>query len=266
MRSPFKREIDLVIKDKVANLKQEIHLPSKVSDHLEKRLLETEHRTYLWLHLLWKLIRKTLPGNVLEMDRLIDDLPDNIQGTYEVLLLKCLDPYFGRKVLQIVLVAARPLTLTEIDVALSINNQNSSYADLEREDVDRLQETLPSRCGLMISVVQSKVYFIHQTFKEILLGKPGTKRPPGRAWRESLELEESYHLLTKICLRSISFSGIELYQAHFWNALLPENAREMEPSTYCRSHTFLSYSAIYWADHFRDQGSNEGIQNIEHVL
>jgi len=262
----IKKEIDLVIKHQVANLKREIRLTQRVSDHLEKRLLETEHRTYLWLHLLWNIIRKNLPGKNFEMDRLIDNLPDDIQGSYKVLLQKCPDPDFARKVLQIVLVAARPLTLTEIDVALSINDQTSSYADLELEEDDRLQETLPSRCGLMISVVQSKVYFIHQTVKEFLLGKPGIERPAGRAWQQSLELEKSHHLLTKICLRSISFSEVELHRASLWNALLPEDAREMEPSTYCRSHTFLSYSAVYWADHFRDQGSNKGIQNVEYIL
>ena len=262
----IKKEIDLVIKHQVAKLKQEIRLAPKVSEHLEKRLLETEHRTYLWLHLLWNIVRKNLSGTNFEMDRLIDNLPDDIKGFYEVLLQKCPDPVFARKVLQIVLVAARPLTLTEIDVALNVNEQTSSYATLEQEGPSRLQETLPSRCGLTISIIQSKVYFIHQTVKEFLLGKLGTERPAGRVWQQSLELEESHHLLAEICLRSITFSEVELHRASLCNALLSEDAREMGPSTYCQNHTFLSYSAIYWADHFRDQRSNKGIQMTEYIL
>lgn len=43
----IKKEIDLVIKHQVANLKRENRLAPKVSEHLEKRLLETKHRTYL---------------------------------------------------------------------------------------------------------------------------------------------------------------------------------------------------------------------------
>ena len=262
----IKKEIDLVIKHQVANLKREIRLAPNVSDHLEKRLLETEHRTYLWLHLLWNIVRKNLSGTKSEMDRLIDKLPDDIQGSYEVLLQRCPDPVFARKVLQIVLVAARPLTLTEIDVALNVNEQTSSYADLEQEGPSRLQETLPSRCGLMVSIIQSKIYFIHQTVKEFLLGKADTERPVGKVWQQSLDLEESHHLLSKICLRSISFSEVELYPAHLCNAVLPEEDREMYPNAYCRSHTFLSYSAVYWADHFRDQKSNKGIETVEHFL
>ena len=48
----IKKEIDLVIKHRVAILARENRLAKKVKDHLEKRLLETEHRTYLWLRLL----------------------------------------------------------------------------------------------------------------------------------------------------------------------------------------------------------------------
>lgn len=176
----IKQEIDLVIKHRVVNLKRKLRLNQKVSDHLEKRLLETEHRTYLWLHLLWNIIEKRLSGTKAEMDRLINELPDDIQGSYEVLLQKCPDPVFARRVLQIVLVAGRPLTLNEMDVALHINEQTLSYADLELEGPLRLQETLPSRCGLMVSIVQSKVYFIHQTVKEFLLGKVGIERPTRR--------------------------------------------------------------------------------------
>lgn len=102
----IKEEIDLVIKHQVANLKQENRLARTVIDHLEKRLLETEHRTCLWLHLLWNIIRKNLSGTKSEINRLINNLPDDIQGSYEVLLQRCPDPIFAKKVLQIVLIAA----------------------------------------------------------------------------------------------------------------------------------------------------------------
>ncbi len=186
----IRKEIDLIIKYRVAKLKRENRLTTKVTDHLEKRLLEMEHRTYLWLYLLWEIIRKNLSGTKSELDGLIDNLPDDIQGSYEVLLQKCPDPLFARKVLQIVLVAARPLTLNEMDLALKVNEQTSSYTDLELEGFSRLQETLPSRCGLMVSVTQSNIYFIHQTVKEFLVGKAGTKPFAGRIWQQSLNLGE----------------------------------------------------------------------------
>ncbi|KAL9023939.1 MAG: hypothetical protein Q9196_006870, partial [Gyalolechia fulgens] len=152
----IKKEIDLVIKHRVAILARENRLTRRVADHLEKRLLKTEHRTYLWLRLLWEIIKKTLTGTMAGMNQLIDKLPEGIQDAYETLLQKCPEPSFARKVLQIVLVAARPLTVEEIDVALHVNEHTSSYDDLELEGSSRLEEMLPTRCGLMISIVQSK--------------------------------------------------------------------------------------------------------------
>jgi ABC-type phosphate/phosphonate transport system substrate-binding protein len=262
----IKKEIDLVIKHQVARLAQENRLVKKVTYHLEKRLLETEHRTYLWLRLLWEIIRKKLTGTIIEINELIDELPAGIQDAYETLLQRCPQPLFARKVLQIVLVAGRPLTLDEMDVALNVNKQTSSYTNLEREGSSRLQETLPSRCGLMVSIIQSKVYFIHQTVKEFLLGKAGINPSTERIWQQSLSLEESHCLMAEICLRSITFSEIQLNRANLCNALLPKNDREMEPNEYCQNYVFLSYSAIYWAEHYHDTNNSKGMKIVERLL
>ncbi len=262
----IKQEIDLVIKHHVKELAQKSRLHPTVKARLETRLLRIEHRTYLWFRLIWELVRKSLSGTISAMNKLIDNLPVGIQESYEALLQRCDDPPFAKRVLQIVLVAGRPLTLEEMDIALHVDEQTLSYNDLELEGSPRLQETLPSRCGLMISIIHSKVYFIHQTVKEFLLGKVGTKCLIGRVWQQSLDLAESHYLLAKICLPSISFSEIDIYQASLCNALLPDKAREMKPNMYCQSRMFLSYSAVYWADHFRDQESNQGIKTIERFM
>ncbi|KAL9100922.1 MAG: hypothetical protein Q9163_003758 [Psora crenata] len=260
----IKIEIDLVIKHNVAKLARENRLTGRVSDHLEKRLLKTENRTYLWLRLIWEIIKKDMSGTITEMNEVIDNLPSGIQDSYEALLQRCPNRLFAKKVLQIVLVAWRPLTLEEIDVAMGVNEQTSSYADLELEGSSRLQETLPSRCGLMVSIIDSKVYFIHQTVKEFLLGEVGTKPSVGSIWQPSLDLSESHNLMTEICLRSISFSEVQMDQVNLWNALLPEDYRDMKPNAY---YAFLSYSAIYWAEHFRNsKQSFKFMKTIEYFL
>lgn len=173
----IKQEIDLVIKHRVKEVARRSCLQPKVEAHLEKRLLRIEHRTYLWFRLTWELVCKSLSGTVSAMNKLIDNLPAGIQESYEALLQRCDDRSFAMRALQIVLVAGRPLTLEEIDVALHMDEQTSSYSDLELEGSSRLQETLPSRCGLMITVINSKVYFIHQTVKEFLIDNDSTGPP-----------------------------------------------------------------------------------------
>ena len=141
--------------------------------------------------------------------------------------------------------------MDEIDVALHVNEDTSSYNNLELEGRSRLKDILPTRYGLIISIIQSKVYFIHQTVKEFLLNTTGVE-PPRRTWQKSLYLEESHDIMTEICLRSITFSEIRLDRANLCNALLPENDRDMEPNGYCQSYVFLLYATIYWADYYRN--------------
>ncbi len=262
----MKTEIDLVIKSKVAKFASDTCLKESVSDHLTKRLLNTENRTYLWLRLIWEIIEKNLSGTITAMNRLIDKLPSDIHDSYETLLRKCPDAPFAKRVLQVLLVAYRPLTLEEIDHAININEQTSSYADLELEGSTHLYDTLPSRCGLMVSIVESKVYFLHQTVKEFLLNEAGIKASAERTWQCSLDLRESHQLMAEICLRSFCFPEVKLDELNVWNALFPEHAREMEPNEYCQGKGLLSYSAIYWAEHFRGQNNSKGMRFIEHCL
>ena len=142
------------------------------------------------------------------MNQLIDKLPAGIQDAYKILFQRCPEPSFVRKVLQIVLVASRPLTVEEMDVALNINEYTSSYDDLELEGSPRLEEMLPTRYSLIISIIQSKVYFIHQTVKEFLLNTTGVEPPAGKTWQKSLCLEESHDIVADIYLRFIAFPEI----------------------------------------------------------
>jgi len=153
-----------------------------------------------------------------------------------------------------------------MDIALKVNEKTLSYSDLELKGAFRLREILPSRCGLILLIIESKVYFIYQTMKDFLLSKIGIEPPTGRVWQNSLNLEESYYHITEICLGSIIFSEIQLDQANLYNALLPESDREMKPNAYCESYIFLSYSTIYWAEHYRDTNNSKGRKIVERLL
>lgn len=117
----IKKEIDLVIKHNVAKLALENRLTESVSGHLKKRLLETENRTYLWLRLIWEIIGKNLSGTIREMNELINNLPSNIQDSYKTLLQRCPNRLFTKKVLQVILITGRSLTLDEINLTIRVN-------------------------------------------------------------------------------------------------------------------------------------------------
>ena len=262
----IEQEIGLVVKHRVTEIAKKSRLPEKVRVHLEKRLLQTEHRTYLWLQLLLEFIGKVLSGTIVEMHKLIDNLPYEIQDIYEMLLQRCPDPPLARKMLQIILAAERPLTINEMDIALHIDEQTSSYADLKLEGSLRLEETLRSPCGLMIAVNESKLYFFHRTVRDFLLKEDVIRPHPSRLWQHSLDLEESHQLLTNICLRYLTISETQVGQAYMCNALLPQDRRKMRSNEYRQSYGLLSYTASHWADHHRHTKDNQSMKTIEYFL
>lgn len=179
------------------------------------------------------------------------------------MLRKTPKPAYARKALQLVLVARRPLTVDELDVALSITKDIKNSKDLELLGSSRLKETLPSLCGLTISIIQSKVYFIHQTVKEFLVGDMVAS---STAWQKSFSLEQSEVIIRDICLYSIKLSKASPDLANFFASLLPEEKRVSNPGRYCHAFAFLSYSAIYWADHCRDSKDSLVIETITRLV
>lgn len=259
----IKREIDLVIHHHVEQLAEKIRFPVKVRDYLRDTLIEIENRTYLWLRLVFDLLPKRWPMTVPQMKKIISTLPKGIDEAYESLLSKCDDPEYTKKVLQIVLAAYQPMTLDEIDEALNITEDTKKYADLDLEYSSNLQQTLPGRCGLMIVIVDSKVYFIHQTVKEFLL-KIGTRPAnPGDLvgndrimanWKWYFSVEEAHQVMAQACMQVLLFpectSAVNVHLA-----LQLDYYRDASEVHFKHRSAFLPYAAYYWADHYRDSGT-----------
>jgi hypothetical protein len=73
-----------------------------------------------------------------------------------------------------ILVAERPLKICEMNVAVNMNSQSKSFEDIDLEDDADFKKRLRSFCGLFISVHHDKIYFLHQTAREFLLGASNT--------------------------------------------------------------------------------------------
>ena len=91
----------------------------------------------------------------------------------------------------------------------------------------------------MVSVIEEKAYFIHQTVKEFLLRKVGAQSPTREAWRQSLDLKEAHKVLAEACLRFPTSAEIWLNRTNFVNALLTLFCRDTEPDEYCQRPCFL---------------------------
>ena len=167
------QEVDLVIKARVAQLATEKGLSARLQDCLLKELGKAEHRTYLWIHLVFAEL-KDLPMED-EMERKFSKLPKGIKEVYENILDKSTEEEKAKRVLSILLAAQRPLTLNElcatvrIDILLRESSQQLSFQTIDMEIGTTFEQMLRGWCGLLVSVYQGRVHFLHQTVREFLL-------------------------------------------------------------------------------------------------
>ncbi|PQE18637.1 ankyrin repeat protein [Rutstroemia sp. NJR-2017a BVV2] len=263
------REVNCVIKHRVNQLAKKTGLSPEIKSHLEQRLLEIPHRTYLWVYLVFDYLesdgfKKTNRG----IDLAISTLPESVNGAYEKILSRSRDRKMVRKALSIVLAATRPLTLAEMNIAVNIDA--SEKIDLEREE--DFQGNLRHWCGLFISVYHGKVYFLHQTAREFLLSKLSTRTATLKEtsthkatpevpiyWHNSISLREAHSVIAESCIVYLEFINSGM-------VVLPDKNGMPVASKYMVNDDFLKYSAINWTTHFRGACISDDEPIIHSVL
>lgn len=258
------QEVDSVIQHRI----NQLSLSPKIKNCLEEKLREIPHRTYLWVHLIFDHIQRgdfkqTLKGAEL----LIQKLPRNINDAYERILNRSKEEQepIVRKALGIILAACRPLTLSEMNVAMSIDDALADDTaeiahSLDLEDESDFKSRLRSWCGLFISIHQGRVYFLHQTAREFLLADPASATLIERQWHHSITIRQAHRLLAKLFILYINlvFSDVPFHRKGHEIDL--EFYGCMEPPF------FLGYASEYWAAHFREAHIIDGDSMIPATL
>lgn len=239
-------EIDIVIKSKVLELGTELVLDDSEQLTLQNELLSMTHRTYLWLKLIVEVIRDEISLTKKRIKHIVSTLPATVDQAYEAILsrVKNKDKKKAQKLLHLVLIAVRPLTLGEMNIALAIEDLHRSREDLDLENEGRFRSAIRNLCGLFVSVVDRKIYLIHQTAREFLLAKG--EALSGR-WKYSLDSVESNLVMAKACVAYLNFDVFE------WRA-------------FASDHEFLNYAACFWVTHFQQAQSRTTTELSQSVL
>lgn len=207
-------EIDLVIRDQIPRIARSRRHPfsQETEDSLIQKLTSMANRTYLWLHLMIEIIRKTLESTTARLEKLIEELPRNVNEAYEKILNKIVDPdrrFQARRLLHIMLAAVRPLTLREMNISFAIDERLVAresckrFKELDLPSDESFREKIRNMCGLFVSIVDSKVFLIHLTAKEFLIkkGVPAKRgNPISGNWIHSFDKVESNDILAKSCM------------------------------------------------------------------
>ncbi|KAJ6788711.1 hypothetical protein PWT90_02433 [Aphanocladium album] len=253
------REVDLVITHRINKLPtrqddqgQGDGLSPQLKKHLETRLQETKHRTYLWVYLVFEHLRerdfrKTTKG----IDEALATLPKTVDEAYERILCRSKGDSMVRKALCVLLAAIRPLTVSEMNVSMSIDAEARSTEDLDLENDEDFKTRLRSWCGLFVIIEQGRVYFLHQTAREFLLvnlTSPAT-RPSGLRWQHSITVFQAHTVLAEACMLYLRLAKYNM----------DGDVQAMQ------KQTFFNYSAIWWATHLWEAGKGAGVSNYNYA-
>ncbi|TGO13769.1 hypothetical protein BPAE_0711g00020 [Botrytis paeoniae] len=238
-------EIDHVIKARVNKLDRVI-ASARARDLLLEGLSKIENRTYLWLHLILDSIEFNPRIDVQVVKDLLRALPKTVEEAYDAILKRSNEPSKAMRLLHIVVGATRPLSLKEIGIALYITDEIRSYQDLEIQEDEQFKIVIRHLCGLFVSIVDGKVFLIHQTTKEYLIGSSNITTSISGSWKNSLEPKVSNRVLTECCLWYLSFEEFEK---------LSPSEDGSQIYQYCAENHFLDYSTKNWSTHFREAES-----------
>jgi ankyrin repeat protein len=274
----IKREIDIVIRSRVHKIATKLMLDDSERLSLEGDLLNITHRTYLWLKLIVEVIEQRLSVTKKRLRGIVGTIPDTLDRAYEAILERSKDKEQARKILHIIVSAVRPLTLREMNVALAIEKGSRAQEDLDLEREDRFRTTVRNVCGLFVSVIDSRIYLIHQTAKEFLIGNPIQLPSPGilkhsllpkdsnlilgNSWKHCLDPLTSNFVLARICIWYLLFDIFDQQPL----IVDSEIDRGQQTEHYIMTHDFLDYAAKYWAIHFQRSNSQGELTLLHSVL
>jgi ankyrin repeat domain-containing protein 50 len=267
------REINLVIKEKIRQfdgLRRRRGVFDDASSFLQERLDEIENRTYLWVSLIFPELERNAGKPKGDLLKLIRTIPATVDQAYERILQQSCDITLAKKLLHIVVVAVRPLRLSEMNIALALSEDDRVLPDLENEGSFRI--TVKELCGLFVNVRDGKIYLIHQTAKEFLVWN-GSNTSCGPIdvlpiWRHSLKPEESSLVMVRICQAYLMLDVFEeqplitSWEKSSWGGWDGSGGVD----SYIKAHPFLDYSAKYWPFHISKVESTNAVMEISPLL
>jgi hypothetical protein len=251
-------DINLVVKYSLGEMVQEGLLEESSSNLLEQQLVTQADQTFLWVALIISLVKDATEDGASQHDlkAILDDR--SIDSIYATLLAQNTQrPETERQariLLQIIVAAPRPMSLIEMDIAISLRPEHESCDDLKPYLHNDPERYLKKLCGHFIRCKDQKVYLVHQTARDFLIRQDQEKylgEPCTGTWQHWIVPAVSQALLATICIHYLFLrdfqNGAEDFASYRLHGLSEPKIRQ----EYCRLHPFMEYAATYWHYHAR---------------
>lgn len=165
--------MELVVKERVSKVASQTRCSENTRAWLEQRLVSNADRTFLWASLVLDILQESAEASQEAFEERLNDLPDGLNDTYTQILERVpqRDRHKASIVLQIIVTARRPLTLKELNTTWAIRPHYKSKNEVEQSLEPNTARTVRGLCGLIVRVIDEKIYLVHQTAREFLIPK-----------------------------------------------------------------------------------------------
>jgi hypothetical protein len=249
-------EIKLVVDSRIDETADCLRFSLDERAFMRAQLKSIPNRTYLWITLIFDgLIDSEVGADKATVLNMLATPPASVDAAYEKILSRNANlEAVRRKVLCTILAAKRPLSLDEMSVALALQKAEQTQDDVSNLVVSqtRFREHLRDLCGLFVTVVDGKVYLLHQTAREFLLSseireneatqrdaRQGVQHGQPHVWKHSMSVIESNSVLASTCIRYL-LSGLV-----------------------SRHPSLLDYSGIHWTEHYQQSFIRTRIELVQ---
>ena len=266
------KEIDLVIQSRVHQIGVDMDLEVDERFFLLDQLLSIPHRTYLWVTLTLDVIENLTGFTRGNIKNCITSLPTTVDEAYEKILGRSRDFQKTTKLLHLIVGARRPLSLAEVSLAMVVEEHHQSSIEWEQEPETRFRQTIRDLCGLFVTIIDSKVYLLHQTAREFLVqgenyGNQSEDHFSSQSlskWKGSVGITSADRVLASVWTKYLSLSDpyasktalleypVEFWYVHFRNANI--DCREIWAALAASLCGEMTISPHSWYGHCTDEG------------
>lgn len=243
MDNEVNEDINRFIDVEVNNLSLYRQYPEPLHAQVKKVFQDRAHGTFLWVGIVAKTLKKY---KATEVKKALELFPSGLGDLYARMLLQIdVDRReIAAKILRWVVMAFRPLTLSELSAVVEPTAEAS--ASFDRDEVIRDQV---SYCGYFLTIKERKVSLIHQSAKECLL----------RSARDSNPELEIFRINEKVGDLEIARKCLEYLHN---GSLTDVKVDILEDVAHLKAFPLLSYAILYWPEHARYLAHSEDILNL----
>lgn len=165
------------------------------------------YENFLCVSLVARYVSEQTPSTIEDLLARLQHLPTRLEDFYARALNRCSDQTKARVTFAAVIAACCPLESSQLYAVIEQNQcRVTSRPPVQSRSTERIREI----CGLLLRVVDGKVYLIHNSLRSFLL-KPGgarvsmaqVKRSRKSRWQNTVTIEEGQVILASACIQCL---------------------------------------------------------------